>query len=106
MRSVRGIRGVVAIGAAAVLAAVVGAGCRRHEASSQELPDRAQPVATVVDSQLLPGDRRLPGGASPVTTVAPRPIGRPSSPVPAHRTPVTRPPLVLPGVETTTTTTL
>ena len=106
MRSVRRMRGVLAIAAPALLAAMVGAGCSSHEASGQELPDRAQPVATVVGDGLLPGDRQLPGGAPTVTTKVPaRPIGRTSSPVPAHRTPVTRTPLVLPGVETTTTTT-
>lgn len=104
MRSVRGIRGLLAIGAPALLAAVVGAGCRGDQASGQELPNRPEPVAAVVDDGLLPGDRKLPGGAPTVTTaVRAKPIGRTSSPVPANHTPETRPPLVLPGVETTTT---
>jgi hypothetical protein len=107
MRSVRGIRGVVAVGVPALLAAVVGVGCRSDQASGSERPDRAEPAATVVDEGLLqPGDRRLPGGAPTViTAVTPRPIGRTSSRVPANRTPVTRTPLVLPGIETSTTTT-
>ena len=106
MRSVRGIRGVLAIGAPALLAAVLGVGCRSDQAAGQELPVRTDPVATVVDDGLLPGAQRLPGGAPTVTTAVPRrPIARPLSPVPANRTPVTRTPLVFPGVETTTTTT-
>jgi len=104
MRSVRGIRGVLAIAAPALLAAMVGVGCRSDQASGQPLPARPEPVATVTGDGLLPGDHRLPGGPPTVTTAVPgRPIGRPSSPVPANRMPVTRPPLVLPGVETTTT---
>jgi hypothetical protein len=106
MPSVRGMRGVLAIGAPALLAAMVGVGCRGHQASGQELPDRPEPVATVVGDGLLPGDRKLPGAAPTVTTAVPSmPIGRTSAPVPAHHTAETRPPLVLPGVETTTTTT-
>jgi hypothetical protein len=106
MRSVRGIRGVLAIGAPALLAAVVGVGCRSDQAAGQELPARAEPVATIVGDGLLPGDQRLPGGAPTVTTAVPhRPIGTTSSPVPANRTPVTRTPVFFPGVETTITTT-
>ena len=105
MRSVRGIRGVLAIGAPALLAAMAGVGCHSDQASGQQLPARAEPAATVTgDPLLLPGDQRLPGGPT-VTTAVPRPIGRPSSPVPANRTRVTRAPLVLPGIEATTTTT-
>jgi len=106
MRSVRGIRGVLAIGAPALLAAMVGVGCRGDQAAGQELPDRPEPVATVAgDGLLLPGDRTLPGPPTVTTAVRARPIGRTSSPVPADRTPETRAPVVLPGVETTTTTT-
>ena len=107
MRSVRGIRGVLAIGAPALLAAMVGVGCRGDQAAGQELPDRPEPVPTVVgDRPLLPGDQRLPGAPPAAAKAVPaRPIGRTSSPVPANRTPVTRPPVVLPGVETTSTTT-
>ena len=104
----RGIRGLLAIGVPALLAVMVGAGCRSNQAVGQEVPDRAQPVATstaVGEDGLLPGDQRLPGSPTVTTAVAPRPIARPSSPVPADRTPVTRTPVVFPGVETTTTTT-
>ena len=104
MRSVRGIRGVLAIGVPALLAAMVGVGCRSDQASGQQLQVRADPVGSVVEDGPLPGDQRLPGGTTAPTAVPPRPIGRTSSPVPAKRTPVTRPPLVFPGVETTTTT--
>jgi hypothetical protein len=104
MRSVRGVCGVLAIGAPALLAALVGVGCRGDQAAGLELPDRPAPVATVVGDGLVPGDQRLPGGAPTVTTaVRAGPIGRPSSPVPADYLPETRPPVVLPGVETTTT---
>jgi hypothetical protein len=106
MRSVGGIRGLLAVGAAALLTAVVGIGCRDHQASGHEPPGRPEPVARIVEDVLLPGDRTLPGGAPTVTTAVPSaPIGRTSSPVPTNRTPLTRPPLVLPRVETTTTTT-
>ena len=106
MRSVRGIRGVLAIGAPALLAAMVGVGCRSDEASGQQLPVRAAPVGTVVEDGALPGDQRLPAGPPTVTTAVPRrPIGKTTSPVPADRTPVTRSPVLFPGVETTTTTT-
>ena len=105
MRSVRRIRGVLAIGTPALLAAVLGVGCRSDQAAGQELPVRTDPVATVVEDGLLPGAQRLPGGPPTVTTFPRRPIARPLSPVPANRTPVTRTPLVFPGVETTTTTT-
>ena len=105
MRSVWGIRGVLAIGAPALLAAMVGAGCRSDQAVGQELPARAEPVATVGDEGLLPGDQRLPGGTPTVTTAVPqRPLGKTSSPVPADRTPVTRAPVVFPGIEPTTAT--
>jgi hypothetical protein len=103
MRSVRRVRAVLAIRAPALLAAVVGIGCSGRQASSQEIPDRPEPVVSVAGDGLLPGDRRLPGGAATVTTAVPaRPIGKTSSPVPADHTPETRPPLVSPGVETTT----
>jgi hypothetical protein len=106
MRSVRGIRSVLAVAAPALLAAVVGVGCGGHEASGrQEPPDRPQPVATVVGDGLLPGDRRAPAGAPTVTTATQPPIGKTSSPVPAQ-TPVTRAPLLLAGVVTTTSTSL
>ncbi len=106
MRSVRGIRGVLAVGAPALLAAVVGVGCRSDQASGLEAPVRSGPVATVAERGALPGDQRLPGGAPTATTAVPRtPIGKTSSPVPEDRTPVTRSPLVFPGVEATTTTT-
>jgi hypothetical protein len=91
MRSVRGIRGVLALSAPALLVAVVGVGCSGHEASSrQELPGSPQPVATIVGDGLLPGDQRAPG-APTVTTQVPRPpIGRTLSPVPKP-VPVTTP---------------
>jgi hypothetical protein len=107
MRSVRGIRGVLAIGAPALLAAMMGAGCRSDQAVGQQPPPaRTEPMVTVVDvDRLLPGDQRLPGGTPTVTTApAQRPIARTSSPVPTDRTPMTRTPVVFPGVETTTTT--
>jgi hypothetical protein len=104
MRSVRGIGGVLAIGAPALLAAMVGVGCRGHEAAVQEVPGHAQPVGTVVEDAPVPGDQRLPGGAPTVTTATTRPIGRSPSPVPGNRTQATRPPVVFPTVQTTTTT--
>ncbi len=105
MRSVRGIGGLLAIGAPALLAAMAAVGCSSDQASGQELPDRPEPVASVVgDGLLLPGDQRVPGAPGVTATVSTRPIGRTSSPVPKHYTHATRPPLVLPGVETTTTT--
>ena len=62
MRSVRGIRGLLAIGAPALLAAMAGVGCSGDRASGQGLPDRPEPVASVVgDGPLLPGDQRVPG---------------------------------------------
>jgi len=82
MRSVRGIRGVLALLAPALLVAVVGVGCGGHKASSQELPDSSHPEARIVGDGLLPGDRRAPGVAPVTTTRPPPPIGRTSSPVP------------------------
>ena len=105
MRSVQGIRNVLALPAAALLAAVVGVGCGGAQASSGPGPtDRPQPVATtVVGDGLLPGDQRAPNPAS-VTTTAPHwPIGRPQRPVLPHA-PITRPPLQIQGVVTTTST--
>lgn len=103
MRSVRRSRRVLAI-AAPVLLAVVGAGCRGRQASSQELPDRPEPVATILGEGLLPGDRSAPGPPTVTTETRRPPIGRTSSPVPADYTPETRPPLVWPEVVTTTVT--
>jgi len=106
MQSVRGIRNVLAISAAALLAAVVGVGCGGDQASSgQDSPDRPQPVATFVGDGLVPGDQRAPDPA-PVTTTAPRrPIGKPQLPVPPPA-PVTttRPQSQLPGAVTTAST--
>ena len=104
MRSVRGNRNRLAMSAAVVLFVVAGVGCGGEEASSrQELPGGPQPVATIADDGFLPGDQRAPDTAT-VTTTAPRlPIGRPSRPVPANRTPVTRPALHLEAVTTTST---
>ena len=88
MRSVQGMRGVLALAAPALLVAVLSVGCGGDQASGQELPDSPEPVATIVDDELLPGDRRAPD-APTVTTAAPRPpIGRTKSPVPV-RTPPT-----------------
>jgi hypothetical protein len=103
MRSVRGNRNF-AMPATVLLVVVVAVGCGSDEASSsrQELPGRPQPVTTFVGDGLLPGDQRVPDRAA-VTTTAPRlPIGRPMSPLPANRTPVTRPPLQLTEVITAT----
>ena len=62
MRSVRGIGGLLAVGAPALLAAMAGVGCGGDRASGQGLPDRPEPVASVVgDGLLLPGDQRVPG---------------------------------------------
>jgi len=107
MRLVRGHRNL-AMSAAVALLVVVGAGCGGDEASSsrQKLPDGTQPVAAYVgdgSDGLLPGDHRAPGSGA-VTTTTTRPIGRPLNPVPANRTPVTRPPLQLTEVVTTTST--
>ena len=82
MRSVRGIGGVLAVAAPAVLVALFGVGCGGHQASGQELPDSPEPVTTIVGDGLLPGDRRAPDAKLAVTTTT-RPIGRSSSPVPA-----------------------
>jgi len=105
MQSVRRIRNVLAISAAAFLAVVVGVGCGGDQASSgQESPDRPQPVATIIGDGLVPGDQRAPGPA-PVTTTAPRqPIGRAQRPVPPPAPVTTRPPLQLQGAVTTTST--
>ena len=88
MRSVRGIGGVLALAAPAVLVAVLGVGCGGHQASGQELPESPEPVATIVGDGLLPGDRRAPDATSTVTTAPRPPIGRTKSPVPV-RTPPT-----------------
>jgi hypothetical protein len=89
-----------------MLVVVVTVGCGGDEASSsrQELPGRPQSVATFVGDGLLPGEQRTPGPAA-ATTTSTRPIGRPLNPVPANRTPVTRPPLQFMEVVTTTTST-
>lgn len=104
MRSVRGNRNL-AMPAAVLLVVGVAVGCGGDEASSrrQELPGRPQSVATFVGDGLLPGDQRAPVPAA-VTTTSTRPIGRPSNPVPANRTPVTRPPLQWTEIVTTTST--
>jgi hypothetical protein len=88
MRSVRGIRGVLALSApAALLVVVLGVGCGGNQASSQELPPSPQPVVvTIVGDGLLPGDRRGPD-AKPTVTTAPLPIGRTKSPVPVRTAP-------------------
>jgi hypothetical protein len=80
-------------GPAALLVIVMAVGCGGDDASSgqPEVPGRPQPVATFVGDGLLPGDQRAADRAA-VTTKAPRlPIGRPLHPLPANRTPVTRP---------------
>ena len=88
MRSVRGIEGVLALVAPALLAAVFGVGCGGHQASGQERLESPEPVATVVGDGVLPGDRRTPDATSTVTTAAPRlPIGRAKSPVPVPTPP-------------------
>ena len=74
MQSVRGMRGVLALAAPAVLVAVLGVGCGGQQASGQELPESPEPVATIVgDGLLLPGDRRAPDAKLTVTTTT-RPI--------------------------------
>ena len=99
------MRAVKGMSAAVLLAVVAGVGCGGDEASSrQELPGGGpEPVATIVsEGGLSPGDQRAPGSPA-VTTTPTRPIGRPLNPVPANRTPVTRAPLRLTEVVTTTT---
>ncbi len=87
MRSVRGIGGVLALAAPAVLVAVLGVGCGGRQASSQELPESPEPVATIVGDGLLPGDRRAPDPPT-VTTAAIRiPIARTKTPVPVSTPP-------------------
>ena len=105
MRSVRRNRNF-AVPAAVMLVVVVAVRCGGDEASSsrQELPGHPQPVGTFVGDGLLPGDQRAPDRAAVTTTTSTRPIGRPSNPVPANRTPVTRPPLQLTEVVTTPST--
>lgn len=104
MRSVRGSRNF-AMSATVLLVVVMAVGCGGDEASSgrPQVPGRPQPVATFVGDGLLPGDQRAPDRAA-VTTTAPRlPIGRPLHPLPANRTPVTRPQLQSTEVTTTST---
>ena len=94
MRSVRGMRGVLALAAPAVLVAVLGVGCGGEQASGEELPESPEPVATIVSDRLLPGDQRAPD-APTVATQAPRPpIGRTKSPVPVRTAPT---PTRIPG---------
>ena len=104
MRSVRRNRNL-AMPAAVWLVVVMAVGCGGDEASSsrQEVPGRPQPVGTFVGDGLLPGDQRAPDRAT-ATTTSTRPIGRPLNPLPANRTPVTRPPFQLTEVITTTST--
>jgi hypothetical protein len=69
---------------AAVIVAVVAAGCARHEASSPEraeIPGQPAAATRAPDAEeLAPGDQRAPGAAT--VTTAPRqwPIGKASSP--------------------------
>jgi hypothetical protein len=90
-----------------LLVAVVGVGCGGDQASSgQQLPGGSEPVATIVgegqQGQLLPGDQRELGPALVTTTAPRRPVGRPKIPVLPHA-PVTRPPLQIQGITTTST---
>ena len=86
MRSVRGIGGVLAFAAPALLVAMFGVGCGGDQPSGQERPESPEPVVvSIVDDGLFPGDRRAPDAKLAVTTTT-RPIGRSSSRVPA-RTP-------------------
>ena len=87
MRSVRGIGGVLALAAPALLVAMFGVGCGGNQASGQERPESPEPVVVaIVGDGLLPGDRRAPDAKLAVTTTT-RPIGRSSSPVPARTPP-------------------
>ena len=97
------MRAVREMSAAVLLVVVVGVGCGGDEASSrQEVPVLgSQSVETIVGDALVPGDQRAPGPAV-VTTTPTRPIGRALHPVPANRTPVTRSPLRMTEVVTTT----
>jgi len=106
MRSVRGNRHLFSMSAAMALVVVAGVACGGNEASSRpELPGGPQPVATIVGdgaSGLVPGEQRAPGSPAVTTTTPTRPIGRPLNPVPVNRTLVTRAPVPLTEVVTTT----
>lgn len=90
MRSVRGMRGVLALAAPAVVVAVLGVGCGGEQVSGQELPQSPEPVATIVTEGILPGDRRAPDGPTVTTQVFRPPLGRAKIPMPV-RTPSTVP---------------
>lgn len=87
MRSVRGMKGVFALAAPAVLVAVLGVGCGGDQASGQELPESPEPVATVVTEGVLPGDRRVPDGPTVTTKVFHPPIARAKIPMPVRPPP-------------------
>jgi len=94
--------GPVLVPALLVVAATAGCG-GGHRPSGQVLPGpQARLGATVAGDGVLPGDQRQPDSAARTTTTT-VPIGRTSSPVVRPLVPVTRPPLQL-GVVTTTST--
>lgn len=90
----------------ALLVVAVGAGCGGgHPASGPVQPDSSgRLVATISGDGVLPGEQRLPDGAPALTTTTTQPpIARTSSPVGPMPVPVTRPPLQLGPVATTST---
>ena len=100
MRITRGVGpGLVPV----MLVAAVAAGCGGHQTSGQVVPNsQGRLVSTVSGEDVHPGDRRAPYGAAAVTTTTQPPIGRTASPVPSG-VPVSRPPLMLGAVATTST---
>ena len=87
MRPVRGMRGVLAVAVSAMLVAGLGVGCGGDQATGQEFPESAEPVATIVTEGILPGDRRVPDAPTVTTQTSRPPIGRTKSPVPVRTTP-------------------
>lgn len=100
MRSVRGMRGVIALAAPAVLVAVLGVGCGGEQVSGQELPESPEPVATVITDGILPGDRRAPDGLTVTTKAFRPPLGRAKIPMPVRPPPTVpvRTPSTLTGI--------
>src|SRR5947199_7720277 len=88
----------------ALLVVAVAAGCGgEHRPSRQVLPGRQGPLAVTISGDgVLPGEQRVPDRAPVTTTTAP-PIGRTSSPVVRPLVPVTRLPVQLGAVTTTST---
>ena len=100
MRSVRGMKGVLALAAPAVLVAVLGVGCGGDQASGQEFLESPEPVATFAGDGLLPGDRRAPDGPTVTPKAFRPPLGRAKIPMPVGPPPTVpvRTPTTLTGI--------